>query len=100
MFFSLPSGAFLFQQTCRYCQGTRQLNPDPCGGCRGKGRKVMPKTVTVQIPAGGGMLFMLLFGLFPIKDMQKLRGGVVCISLIGTGPIIFSIIMLLIVIYL
>jgi len=48
----IQNGAFLFQQTCRYCQGTRQLNPDPCGGCRGKGRKVMPKTVTVQIPAG------------------------------------------------
>ncbi len=53
-------GFLVVARTCGQCQGTGQIVPKPCHTCRGIGRTVKERRVTVRIPAG-------------IADGQRLR---------------------------
>ena len=53
-------GFLVVSRTCGQCQGTGQIVPKPCLTCRGIGRTVKERRVTVRIPAG-------------IADGQRLR---------------------------
>jgi molecular chaperone DnaJ len=53
-------GFLVVARTCGQCQGTGQITPKPCPACRGIGRTVKDRRVTVKIPAG-------------IADGQRLR---------------------------
>ena len=48
----MQQGFFAIQQTCPRCQGQGKVVTDPCGDCRGQGRKEESKTLSVKIPAG------------------------------------------------
>ncbi len=45
-------GQFMQTGVCPQCAGTGQVIEDPCKECRGAGRLVMERKVTVQVPAG------------------------------------------------
>jgi len=45
-------GQFMQTGVCPQCGGTGQIIEDPCKECRGAGRLVMDRKVTVQVPAG------------------------------------------------
>ena len=45
--------AFLvIEQTCPACGGAGSIIKNPCGGCRGEGRKRAERTLAVTVPAG------------------------------------------------
>ena len=48
----MQQGFFAIQQTCPRCHGQGKVITDPCGDCRGQGRKEETKTLSVKIPAG------------------------------------------------
>ncbi len=48
----MQQGFFSLQQTCPHCHGTGKIIKDPCGDCRGSGRKEKRKKLSVKIPAG------------------------------------------------
>jgi len=45
-------GQMVTSSPCPRCGGYGELIATPCGTCRGDGRKVVSKTLTVEIPAG------------------------------------------------
>ncbi|MDY6823201.1 MAG: molecular chaperone DnaJ [Thermodesulfobacteriota bacterium] len=45
-------GFFMVKATCSACRGTGQYIPDPCPRCKGGGREMIRKTVSLKIPAG------------------------------------------------
>ncbi len=56
---SQGQGLFGFSRECPRCEGTGQIIEDPCTVCRGAGRVVRMKPVTVNVPPGatdGGKL--------------------------------------------
>jgi len=56
---SQGQGMFAFSRECPRCGGTGQIIENPCAICRGAGRVVKLKPVTVNVPAGatdGGKL--------------------------------------------
>ncbi len=48
----LDQGPFSFAQPCEACGGRGQRIESPCATCRGSGRVVKPRQLTVRIPAG------------------------------------------------
>lgn len=48
----MQQGFFAIQQTCPRCHGSGKVITDPCGDCRGQGRKEETKALSVKIPAG------------------------------------------------
>ncbi len=48
----MRQGFFAVQQTCPTCGGKGKVISDPCGECRGRGRKEKTKTLSVKVPAG------------------------------------------------
>ncbi len=48
----MQQGFFSIQQTCPTCRGKGQMIDDPCGDCRGSGRRQQEKTLSVTIPPG------------------------------------------------
>ncbi|MBN1380366.1 MAG: molecular chaperone DnaJ [Deltaproteobacteria bacterium] len=46
------SGFFSISSTCPQCRGEGRIITDPCRTCRGTGRSLMKKTVSIKIPAG------------------------------------------------
>ncbi|KAL4230651.1 DnaJ subfamily A member 3 [Mactra antiquata] len=46
------TGIFMMQSTCRMCGGTRRIIKEKCAVCRGKGKLLNRKKVTVPVPAG------------------------------------------------
>ncbi len=48
----MQQGFFSIQQTCPRCKGTGQLISDPCADCRGEGKVVETRTLSVKVPAG------------------------------------------------
>src|SRR5690606_26371908 len=48
----MQQGFFTVQQTCPTCRGGGKLILDPCGECRGKGRRKQTKKLSVKIPPG------------------------------------------------
>lgn len=47
-----PFGMISSQRPCTRCGGKGKVISNPCGKCRGVGRISVPKTVTVNVPAG------------------------------------------------
>ncbi len=47
-----PFGAFTQITTCPQCRGTTKIIRRPCRECRGSGRAVMEKEITVHVPTG------------------------------------------------
>ena len=45
-------GFFSLSSTCPHCRGAGQTITEPCRECRGEGRVVQGKTISVNIPAG------------------------------------------------
>ena len=45
-------GQMVTQSVCPRCRGTGSRITDPCGDCRGEGRRQVTETVTVDVPAG------------------------------------------------
>ncbi len=45
-------GFFTLTTTCPHCNGMGETFRDPCLECKGRGRKVVEKTITVSVPAG------------------------------------------------
>jgi molecular chaperone DnaJ len=45
-------GFFSISKTCTRCGGEGTHVEDPCGTCKGKGKKRIPRTVSVRVPAG------------------------------------------------
>src|SRR5436190_4106276 len=45
-------GTVMTSRTCPVCRGTGEEIAAPCTQCRGDGRMVQPRTVTVDVPAG------------------------------------------------
>ncbi len=45
-------GNFMTAAPCPTCQGTGELNPEPCEKCHGRGRTIKQEQVTVQLPKG------------------------------------------------
>nr|CRH08157.1 Chaperone protein dnaJ, heat shock protein (Hsp40), co-chaperone with dnaK [Candidatus Magnetococcus massalia] len=45
-------GFFAVQRSCHVCRGSGKVVRNPCGECRGSGRKEKEKTLTVKIPMG------------------------------------------------
>ena len=43
---------FIMRSTCMACEGTRVVIRNKCFDCAGKGKIILPKTVTVPVPAG------------------------------------------------
>ncbi|KAI5079865.1 hypothetical protein GOP47_0005344 [Adiantum capillus-veneris] len=50
--FTRAQPGFMFQSTCRSCDGAGQTVKERCENCSGKGFVKAKKTVTVEIPAG------------------------------------------------
>lgn len=48
----IQQGFLAVQQTCPNCRGMGQIIKDPCGTCRGEGRRRVEETVAVKIPPG------------------------------------------------
>lgn len=48
----MQQGMFSVQQTCPTCRGSGSVIKDPCGKCRGTGKRKDQKTLAVKIPAG------------------------------------------------
>jgi molecular chaperone DnaJ len=48
----IQQGFFSIQQTCPRCQGSGQMITDPCRTCRGEGKVVETRTLSVKVPAG------------------------------------------------
>lgn len=47
-----PFGMISSQHPCTRCGGKGKVINNPCGRCHGSGRVTVPKTITVDIPAG------------------------------------------------
>lgn len=45
-------GFFTVSRTCPQCRGEGEIVKDPCGECRGRGRRRAQRTLKVKIPAG------------------------------------------------
>ena len=45
-------GFFSIARTCPVCNGSGTVITDPCQGCRGEGRTVKERNVSVKVPAG------------------------------------------------
>lgn len=45
-------GFFRMQQTCPHCEGSGTVLENPCGDCRGSGRREKKSTITLKIPEG------------------------------------------------
>jgi molecular chaperone DnaJ len=45
-------GFFTIERTCPSCQGRGEIISDPCGVCKGSGRVVKERKLSVNIPAG------------------------------------------------
>ena len=45
-------GQMVTQSACPRCRGTGTRITDPCGECRGEGRRQVSETVTVDVPSG------------------------------------------------
>lgn len=45
-------GFFTLERTCHQCGGAGQIIEKPCGTCRGQGRTLSEKNLTVSVPAG------------------------------------------------
>jgi molecular chaperone DnaJ len=45
-------GFFSLRTTCPHCQGTGEMIEKPCTGCRGAGRILSKRQITVRIPPG------------------------------------------------
>ncbi len=45
-------GFFRISSTCPQCGGLGKVNPNPCARCRGQGRVVNRKKITVHVPPG------------------------------------------------
>lgn len=45
-------GFFVMSSTCHHCQGTGQINPNPCKQCSGQGRTRKKVDIQVKVPAG------------------------------------------------
>lgn len=50
----VQQGFFAMARTCPQCGGAGEVNPNPCGNCRGAGRVRAKRTLKFQIPAGIG----------------------------------------------
>lgn len=48
----IQQGFLAVQQTCPNCRGMGQIIKDPCGTCRGEGKRRVEETVAVKIPPG------------------------------------------------
>lgn len=48
----IQQGFLAVQQTCPYCKGQGTVIKDPCGSCRGEGRRRVEQTVAVKVPPG------------------------------------------------
>jgi molecular chaperone DnaJ len=57
-----PFGQMVRTVVCDACHGDGRVPKQPCGECRGRGRRAGRRTVTVQVPAG-------------IADGQRIRLG-------------------------
>jgi molecular chaperone DnaJ len=57
-----PFGQMVRTVVCDVCHGDGRVPRQPCGACRGRGRRAGRRTVTVQVPAG-------------IADGQRIRLG-------------------------
>jgi molecular chaperone DnaJ len=57
-----PFGQVMRTVVCDTCGGDGRVAVNPCGECRGRGRQVAERTVTVEVPAG-------------IADGQRVRIG-------------------------
>jgi molecular chaperone DnaJ len=47
-----PFGQMMRRVTCETCHGDGRVAAQPCGECRGRGRKVGQRSVEVDVPAG------------------------------------------------
>ncbi len=47
-----PFGQVMRQMECDRCGGDGRIAQTPCGECRGRGRRVRRRTLTVDVPAG------------------------------------------------
>ena len=45
-------GQVVTSVACSRCSGTGEMIPNPCGDCRGEGRRMEESTFTVEVPAG------------------------------------------------
>jgi molecular chaperone DnaJ len=45
-------GQVVTSVACGRCQGMGELTPTPCTACRGEGRRMEQRTLTVEVPAG------------------------------------------------
>ncbi len=45
-------GQVVTSVACSRCSGTGEMIPNPCGDCRGEGRRMEENTFTVEVPAG------------------------------------------------
>jgi molecular chaperone DnaJ len=45
-------GFFRMQQTCPHCDGVGTVLENPCGDCRGSGRREKKSTITLKVPEG------------------------------------------------
>jgi molecular chaperone DnaJ len=57
-----PFGQMVRTMACDVCHGDGRVPREPCGECRGRGRRAAKRTLTVQVPAG-------------IADGQRIRVG-------------------------
>jgi molecular chaperone DnaJ len=47
-----PFGQMMRQVTCETCHGDGRVAAQPCGACRGRGRKMRRRSLEVDVPAG------------------------------------------------
>lgn len=48
----MQNGVFSIQQACPHCGGSGKTISNPCGECRGEGRRHDERTLQVKVPAG------------------------------------------------
>ncbi len=74
---------------CPHCRGRGQVTSSPCTSCRGSGRAVRPRTLTVQIPAGihDGQAIRVRGEGEPSEDGQR-RGDLHCYVHIESHPLL------------
>lgn len=78
---------FSIRTVCPQCRGAGQLIVDPCADCRGEGRVVRPREITVRVPAGiddGARL--RLAGEGETGDDGAARGDLLCEVRVSKHP--------------